>query len=100
MTTNKLVVYGHNYCPQALVLMRVLKQYRVDYEWRNVMTGPQEWQTELLALARGNMSVPTVVFPDGQVMVEPQPDEVLSTLKIEPLSLLDRLRRWQRSRRG
>ena len=94
----KLVVYGHNFCAQALVLARALNKNEVDHEWRDIMTGPPEWQAELKSLARGNLSVPTVIFPDGQVMVEPYPNEVMDKLGVESSSLLNRLqKRLQRS---
>lgn len=89
---NKLIVYGHNYCGQALMLARALKKNAVDHEWRDVMTGPPEWQEELKALANGNLSVPTVVFPDGAVLVEPWPEKVLKAAGIEKSSFLGKLR--------
>lgn len=88
----KMIVYAHNYCGQALMLARVLKKNAVDHEWRDVMTGPPEWQEELKALANGNLSVPTVVFPDGGVLVEPWPEQVLKAAGIEKSSVLGKLR--------
>lgn len=86
-----MIVYGHNFCSQALMLGRALRKYEMDHEWRDIMAGPPEWQEELRSLARGNLSVPTVIFPDGAVMVEPYPDEVLRKMGVEPVSLLQRL---------
>ena len=60
--SKKMIVYGHHFCVQALQLARALKKNGVDHEWRDIMTGPPEWQEELKSLARGNLSVPTVVF--------------------------------------
>lgn len=91
MEDKKMIVYGHNFCMQAMMLARALKKYDVDHEWRDIMAGPPEWQSELKALARGNLSVPTVIFPDGQVMVEPYPDEVLQKMGVEQTSFLKRL---------
>jgi hypothetical protein len=45
------------------------------------MEGNPDYKNELRLLARGYLSVPTVVFPDGEVMVEPNPKEVLARLK-------------------
>lgn len=88
-----MIVYGHNFCGQALMLARALKKNRVDHEWRDIYAGPPEWQEELKALARGHLSVPTVVFPDGNVMVEPWPDQVLEAAGMESTTLLTRLKR-------
>ena len=95
---NRLIVYGHDFCIQAMMLARSLKKNNVDHEWRDIMAGPPEWQEELKSLARGNLSVPTVIFPDGAVMVEPYPDEVLDKMGIESTSVLKRLQeRFRRS---
>ena len=76
------------------MLARALKKNAVDHEWRDVMTGPASWQAELKTLANGNLSVPTVVFPDGKVLVEPWPDQVLKTSGTRRNSFLGQLRRW------
>jgi len=74
----KLIVYGHHYCADALYLDSYLHKYAIDYEWRDIADGDPRFQDELRSLARGNLSVPTVVFPDGEVLVEPNPREVLN----------------------
>ena len=86
-----MIVYGHKYCAQAVMLARTLAQYRIEHEWRDIREGDPIWKDELLALARGYLSVPTVVFPDGTVMVEPWPGQVLKKLGIEKPGFLDRL---------
>jgi mycoredoxin len=77
----KLIVYGHVFCGQAVHLRSALDQNVVVYEWRDIAHGDPRYRDELRALARGFLSVPTVVFPDGQVMVEPYPREVLARLR-------------------
>ncbi len=86
-----LVVYGHDYCTQAVHLARALADYEIRHEWRDIMNGPEEWKDELRKLARGYLSVPTVIFSDGTVMVEPWPRQVLEKVGIEQKGLLDRL---------
>lgn len=73
------------------MLARVLKRNNIPHEWRDIMAGPPEWGHQLKELAYGNLSVPTVVFSDGVVMVEPYPDEVLNHIGVEPTSFLKRL---------
>jgi hypothetical protein len=76
-----------------MVLARALKKSDVDHEWRDVTTGPPEWQEKLKSLARGNLSVPTVVFPDGEVWVEPTSKDVLKKIGVESSSALKRLQK-------
>ena len=87
----RLVVYGHHFCAQASMLAKALNDYEIEHEWRDIRTGDPAWQDELRALARGYLSVPTVIFPDGTVLVEPWPKEVLKKLGIQESGLLDRL---------
>ncbi len=72
----KLIVYGHSYCADAVRMRRFLDERGVDYEWRDIADGDPRFRDELKPLARGYLSVPTLVFPDGKVMVEPNPREV------------------------
>ena len=77
----KLIVYGHQYCADAIFLRGYLNRNAIDYEWRDIVEGDPQFRNELLLLANGYFSVPTVIFPDGNVMVEPNPKEVLARLK-------------------
>ncbi|HNB52223.1 MAG TPA: glutaredoxin family protein [Anaerolineales bacterium] len=91
-TTQKLIIYGHDFCGQARQLARVLNEKEIEYEWRDIRKGDPVWQDELRALAKGYLSVPTVIFPDGKVLVEPWPDEVLARLTGQEQSgLLDKV---------
>jgi len=77
----KLIVYGHEYCADAIYLQSYLNRNAIDYEWRDIANGDSHFKDELRLLARGYLSVPTVVFPDGEMLVEPNPREVLARLK-------------------
>ncbi len=77
----RLIVYGHDYCGLARMLAEALAEHRIDHEWRDVMTGEPRFRDELRQLARGYLSVPTVIFPDGAVLVEPWPDDVLKRIR-------------------
>jgi glutaredoxin len=87
----RLIVYGHDFCWQARRLASVLDKYGIRYEWRDVSEGEPRYQDELRRLTRGNLSVPTVVFLDGTVMVEPWPDDVLKKLSAPRPNRLKRL---------
>ncbi len=89
---NKMVVYGHDFCGQSRILTRVLKKSEIEYEYRDVVNGKPVWQKELKKLANGNLSVPTVVFPDGEVLVEPWPEQVLDRLGVDQPGLVSRLK--------
>ena len=88
---SQLIIYGHDYCPQAQWLLSSLAKHHVDYEWRDVMAGETKFQDELRQLANGHLSVPTVIFSDGSVMVEPWPGKVLKKLGLKQANWLERL---------
>ena len=90
LSTSRLIVYGHAYCGLAAWLQRTLDENGIDYEWRDVRTGEARFKDELKALARGYLSVPTVIFPDGTVMVEPRPEMVLKKLDADKVERKDR----------
>ncbi|MCI0474726.1 MAG: hypothetical protein L0Y55_00610 [Anaerolineales bacterium] len=96
MERNTLIVYGHDYCWQSQLLKKTLLDHRIEYEWRDVMAGDPRYQTDLKKVARGNLSVPTVIFPDGTVMVEPMPSQVLHRLKPRQPNLVERWLGWTR----
>ncbi len=87
----KLIIYGHSFCLQAQLLANELTKQQILYEWRDVLEGPGHFQEELKLLANGNLSVPTIIFPDGTVMVEPWPGQVLEKLGLEPARWNERL---------
>ncbi|MBI4789699.1 MAG: hypothetical protein HY782_21930 [Chloroflexi bacterium] len=78
MERDTLIVYGHDYCWQSQLLKRALRDHHIEHEWRDVVQGDPQYQIDVKKLARGYLSVPTVIFPDGTVMVEPMPDQVLN----------------------
>ncbi|MDQ4077100.1 MAG: hypothetical protein M3220_12730 [Chloroflexota bacterium] len=90
----RLIVYGHDYCTLAWLMAEALEKFDIPHEWRDIYRGDARYKEELRELAGGNLSVPTVVFPDGTVWVEPHPDRVLDRLGIERPGLGDRIKGW------
>ena len=86
-----MVVYGHSHCPLSRLMAKSLKKHKIDHEWRDVNQDQQGFADELRQLANGYLSVPTVIFPDGTVMVEPWPTQVLRKMDIEPTGWLEKL---------
>src|SRR5512143_1392708 len=78
--SSRLIVYGHAYCWQAALLAEALREHQIDHEWRDILEGRPAYREELKKLVHGCLSVPTVIFPDGTIIVEPLPDQVLDKL--------------------
>lgn len=88
-----LIIYGHRYCSQAKLLRESMDERQISYEWRDIREGDPKYQDELKALANDNLSVPTVVLPDGTVLIEPTVRQVLKMLK-PARGLLGKIADW------
>lgn len=75
----RIVVYGTTWCPDCVRAKRVLDQHKVAYQWIDI-TGDPEAAAYVEQVNRGLRSVPTIVFPDGTVLVEPSNAELASKL--------------------
>lgn len=65
-----IVMYGTPWCGDCLRARRFLEARQVQYEYVDITDKP-----EAIALVervnQGQRSVPTIIFPDGSVLVEP-----------------------------
>jgi len=71
----EIVMYGTTWCPDCLRAKRVFEKSGVGYKWIDIGQDP-EAATMVERLNRGNRSVPTIVFPDGSILVEPSNAEL------------------------
>jgi mycoredoxin len=82
MTEGELTVYATSWCGDCHRARRFLDEHRVAYRWVDI---DQDREAEALvkAVNRGNRSVPTLVFPDGSLLVEPSTLELARRLGLE-----------------
>lgn len=65
-----IVMYTTSWCPDCWRAKQVMNAMKVAYEEINI--GQDDEAVErVMALNNGNRSVPTIVFPDGSVLTEP-----------------------------
>jgi mycoredoxin len=65
-----IVVYGTSWCPDCRRAQRVLDQNGVPYSYINIEED-EAAAAYVVEVNRGYRSVPTIVFPDGSILVEP-----------------------------
>ena len=65
-----IIVYGTTWCPDCFRAKRVLESHGVNFKWIDLAQDPAA-VTYVEKINKGNRSVPTIVFPDGSIMVEP-----------------------------
>jgi len=84
MTEVQLIIYGTNWCGDCRRTQRFLQDNQVSYKFINIDLDKKGEQF-VLSTNRGMRSVPTIVFPDGSILVEPTNNQLSAKLmaKIE-----------------
>jgi mycoredoxin len=70
LNPTKIVMYSTQYCPDCTRAKAFFEAHNIPYE-RVLLEGNQEATEFVLRMNNGYRSVPTIVFPDGSVLVEP-----------------------------
>jgi mycoredoxin len=80
---NAIKVYGADWCGDCIRAKRVLERTGTSYEWIDVdvQAGAAE---EAAEAAGGRKNIPVIVFPDGDVLVEPTAPELERALANRP----------------
>lgn len=58
-----------------------MEQHKIDYQWIDIDKN-KEAEAYVIQVNRGNRSVPTVVFPDGSILVEPSNAQLAAKLGV------------------
>ncbi|MBI2034807.1 MAG: glutathione S-transferase N-terminal domain-containing protein [Candidatus Levybacteria bacterium] len=76
---NKLIFYGAVWCPDCRRSKQFLDEKGIDYEYINIEEVPGAAE-EVERINKGMQSIPTILFPDGQILVEPSNAELEKAL--------------------
>jgi mycoredoxin len=76
----KIIFYGHAFCPQVYTVRRELDRNAIDYEYIDIRKDPDA-AVKVREINKGYESVPTLVFPDGSKLTEPSTIELLNKLR-------------------
>jgi thioredoxin reductase (NADPH) len=79
MTPSKLKLYGALWCPDSRRSRQFLREHRIAYEWIDI-ADKEDIMATLPALPEGKPRIPTLIFPDGGVLVAPSNPEIASKL--------------------
>jgi mycoredoxin len=83
MTEEKIIiVYGTTWCPTSRRTTSFLDDHKIQYRWVDIDRDP-EGRAYVEKVNRGNRSVPTILFPDGNILVEPKIDVLAAKLGID-----------------
>lgn len=70
-----IVLYGTNWCYDSRRARKVLDDNHIPYTWVNI-DEDMEGRKYVETVNKGYRSVPTIVFPDGSILVEPSNTEL------------------------
>lgn len=71
----RIVMYTTQYCPDCLRAKKFFETNNIPYEHIG-LEGNREATEFVMKVNNGYRSVPTIIFPDGTVLVEPGWDEL------------------------
>jgi mycoredoxin len=90
----KITMYATTWCGDCRMAKRWFDAHEIPYEYINIETDEQA-AAEVLRINGGMRSVPTIVFPDGSVLVEPSARELSDKcLQVPEPTLGERLKRF------
>ena len=74
-------VYGTEWCGDCKRAKKVLDERDVDYNWTDIDKEPKLMEY-VKQLNNGKRIVPTIVFPDGSILVEPSNVQLIEKLNL------------------
>ena len=74
-------VYGTDWCGDCVRAKSFMDGNNIIYDWTNVDEETQ-YKEYITGLNGGEMRVPTIVFEDGSILVEPTNEELSEKLSI------------------
>lgn len=77
----QIIVYGTAWCGDTRRALRFLDQNAIPYQWVDI-DQDIEGSSFVEKVNRGYRSVPTIIFPDGSMLVEPSTDQLARKLGV------------------
>jgi mycoredoxin len=67
---SQIQIYGTRWCPDCLRVKQIFSKHKIEYTWLDIEQDQQACEY-VQQVNGGYKSVPTILFPDGSVLVEP-----------------------------
>ena len=82
MPDSQITVYGTYWCPDCVRSKRFLSEQLIKYRWVDL---EQDHDAEkiVMALNHGKRIIPTIIFPDGSILVEPSNAQLANKLELK-----------------
>jgi mycoredoxin len=79
--SSKIKFYATQWCGDCRRAFFLFKRNNIDLVYIDIDEDP-EGEKFVKSVNNGNRSVPTIVFPDGSLLVEPNNQEILDKLNL------------------
>ncbi len=79
---SKITVYGATWCPDCRRAKKFLGEQRVHYTWVDIEENPES-QALVEKVNNGKRIIPTIVFEDGTILVEPSDADLAKKLGLQ-----------------
>ena len=80
LNPSQIVMYTTRFCPDCLRAKKFFETNNIPH-LRIGLEGNHEATEFVLRVNHGNRSVPTIIFPDGSILVEPSWEELKQKFK-------------------
>lgn len=88
MAETTIKLYGTNWCSDCKRSKKFLGEQRVPYEFIDIEED-QEGQAYVQRVQNGGMTIPTILFEDGSLLIEPTNAELAAKLSLETKAKCD-----------
>jgi len=82
LTPEQITLYGTGWCPDCKLSKQFFGEQRVPYHYVDIDNNPDA-TAFVEDVNKGNRSIPTIVFPDGSVLVEPSNAQLAEKLGMQ-----------------
>jgi glutaredoxin len=82
MADETIRIYGATWCPDTSRVRRIFDKHHIHFAWFDVDTD-RTARTYVESLNDGDCRIPTIVFADGSILVEPEDPELERKLRVE-----------------
>jgi mycoredoxin len=76
---DQIVMYGASWCADCRRSKNYLDSKKISYEFIDIDTVPGA-ADKVAEINDGRKSIPTILFPDGSILVEPSNDQLATQL--------------------
>lgn len=75
MPDKRIIMYGTTWCPDCIRAKQLLTRKGIPFDWIDIEKDDQA-RAHVEKVNKGLRKVPTIIFPEGSVLVEPSNAEL------------------------